>query len=355
MKKLADQFCIAYVVPQYLILLILMGVLIFKKFEDRYFMVAATILFIFCIFINSASILSAHGIEKNLTQIGMVLVNILFVLGLSSRMRRNEKQKQEDQKSLEINQFKDRLYANITHEFRTPLSVIKGMSEQLKSPKLPPKDHQKSVELIQKNSDQLLDMVNQILYLSKLESGKMTIQLQQVDIIAYLRYLTDSIASLAHSKNQHLQFLTALEYVEMDVDLKKIRHIVINLLSNAIKFTPITGKILVKAHVTESTLPFLNIEVKDTGIGISENDLPQIFNRFYQTSSSTNTTAQGSGLGLAMVQELVHLLEGKITVKSQLDSGTSFLISLPISKNAPKLANNVWKATPIPLQTHSFR
>jgi signal transduction histidine kinase/DNA-binding response OmpR family regulator len=354
-EKLGDQVCITYVVPQYLILLVLMGVLIFKKFEDRYFMVAATILFIFCVFINSVSILSAHGIEKNLTQVGIVTVNIFFILGLSSRMRRNEKQKQEDQKSLEINQFKDQLYANITHEFRTPLSVIKGMSEQLRKPNLLPKDHHKSIDLIQKNSDQLLDMVNQILYLSKLESGKMTIKLQQVDIIAYLRYLTDSIASLAHTKNQHLQFLTELEYLEMDVDLEKIREIIINLLSNAIKFTNNNGEILLKVQLIKRPLPVLNIEVKDTGIGISEKDLPQIFIRFYQTSNAINTTSQGSGLGLAMVQELVKLMKGKITVKSQLDSGTSFLISLPISKTAPKLAIQDWEATQIPVQsTPSF-
>jgi len=234
---------------------------------------------------------------------------------------------EETRRIQEIDQMKTRLYANITHEFRTPITVIKGITAEIKN-------NEKSKALIQRNADNLLGLITQLLDLSKLESGKMSLDLAQDDLIAYLKYLIQSYHSLAFNKKINLSFSSFDEEVMMDFDKEKIRQIIANLVSNAIKFTPEYGNIMVKAKQENDQL-FLSI--KDSGVGISKEELPLIFDRFQQAESNFLRKAGGTGIGLALVKELVHLMEGSITATSKLKEGTTFTLQIPIT-NAAKMA-----------------
>ncbi len=232
----------------------------------------------------------------------------------------------------ELEAAKNRLYTNITHEFRTPLTVISGMADQIAQN--PEKWLGEGVEMINRNSTRLLQLVNKLLDLSKLENGDLSFVMQQSDIYAFVKYIVKGINSLADSKNIGIQ-LEALEAeLIMDFDKEKIQQILVNLLSNAIKFTPAGGTISVSLEqVMHAEKPFLQITVKDSGIGIDEAHLPHIFNRFYQVDDSHTRKEEGSGIGLALVKELVQNMNGQISVSSKPKVGTTFEIRLPITNN----------------------
>ncbi|MCB0565358.1 MAG: response regulator, partial [Phaeodactylibacter sp.] len=258
----------------------------------------------------------------------------------------------------ELDSFKSRFYTNITHEFRTPLTVIKGMAGQIEG-------NEKIKVLILRNSERLLSMVNQLLDLSRLETNSLAVNWVQGDIIPYLQYLTESCHSLANNKQVNLAFFSKADSLVMDYDETMLQHILVNLLSNAIKFTPEYGSVKVTAaQGMDNGEPFLKLVVSDTGRGIAEGHLPHIFDRFYSlppTPSKGGGEAEvklpaqgisgkassgpsplrgdrggleGAGIGLALVKELVTLLEGRIEVESEENKGTTFLVMLSIRKEA---------------------
>lgn len=235
----------------------------------------------------------------------------------------------------ELDTVKTQLYTNITHEFRTPLTVILGMAQQVKNN--PPKHLDNGIDMIIRNGQSLLNLVNEMLDLSKLETGKMTLQLVNGDIINFLRYIVESFHSLAESEKKQLHFLAGMDALYVAYDPEKVRQIVANLLSNALKFTPQKGNIYIT--VSENTIlndtgkATLIIKVKDTGIGIPGSQLGHIFERFYQLDNSHTRKTEGTGIGLALTKELVKLMEGEITVKSPPTGaarGTEFTVSLPL-------------------------
>ncbi len=240
-------------------------------------------------------------------------------------------QKAEDQalRLQEIDNAKTNFYTNITHEFRTLLTIILGMADQLKTQVY--ESGKVGLEMIDRNGRQLLRLVNQMLDLHKLESKSMSINMIQGDILTYLKYLVESFHSYAATKNIRVQFLTDLEELQVDYDPEKIQHIVSNLLSNAIKFSPKGGE--VSLEISQQAKHF-HLSVKDSGIGISEDKMDRIFDRFYQVEGSNTRHAEGTGVGLALTRELVHLLKGKITVKSQLGKGSEFIVRLPITRQS---------------------
>ncbi|MFT3702068.1 MAG: ATP-binding protein [Agriterribacter sp.] len=239
----------------------------------------------------------------------------------------------------ELDTIKTQLYTNITHEFRTPLTVILGMAQQVIEK--PAEQFDNRMHMIVRNGRSLLNLVNEILDLSKLETGKMFLQLTSGDVIQFLRYVVESFQSLAESQQKQLHFLTDIDALYMEYDMEKLRQIVSNLLSNAIKFTPEKGNIYIS--VLENVLPDdknyrLIIKVKDTGIGIPEDQLPYIFDRFYQLHNSHTRSTEGTGIGLALTKELVKLMEGEIVVKSPpagAFKGSEFTVLLPLKKVAP--------------------
>ncbi|MEZ4953651.1 MAG: ATP-binding protein [Saprospiraceae bacterium] len=241
----------------------------------------------------------------------------------------------------ELDSIKSKLYTNITHEFRTPLTVILGMADQVKAD--PEKWLEEGVGLIRRNGKQLLNLVNQMLDLSKLESGNMPLHLVQGDVVGYLKYLSESFHSYADSKDIRLHFRSDFPELVMDHDPEKLQNIVSNLLSNAIKFTPAGGDVYLDLRRTgdekngqEPTE--LLLQVSDNGPGISPAHLPHIFDRFYQADSTHTRRGEGTGIGLALTQELVNVLGGRIKVESELGKGTLFRIWLPAKREAKVLA-----------------
>ena len=247
---------------------------------------------------------------------------------------------QEANRLKELDKFKTRFYANITHEFRTPLTVISGMADELKNH--PKNEPVKKINLIKKNSENLLSLVNQMLDLSKLQAGKAERKLQQSDIIVFLKYLTEAHESFAKLKNIALQFYSEEKELLMDFSAKDMEQVLTNIISNAVKFTPEYGNILVvaKKYILAGQL-FLEIRIKDNGIGISKEQLPHIFDRFHQANPAHEN--QGSGIGLALVKELVGVMDGKINVESEPEKGTVFYLHFPIKNNAPAVAIDVSK------------
>lgn len=247
-------------------------------------------------------------------------------------------EKAEARKIKEMDALKTRLYTNITHEFRTPLTVIMGVSSPAAASSPSPLD-EGGRGLIYRNAKNLLRLVNQLLDLSKLESGILKPEYVQADIIPYLEYLTESFSSMAAEKSIRLLFYPEMRSLVMDFDEAKIQHIVYNLLSNALKFTEPGGKVVLHAHQElQDEQALLKLKVSDTGLGIPEDELPHIFDRFFQVDSDKyrNITrpGEGTGIGLALAKELVELMGGSISVKSLEGIGTDFTVLLPVKKNA---------------------
>ncbi len=224
---------------------------------------------------------------------------------------------------------KNRLFANVTHEFRTPLTVILGMAGKMRED--PKKWFDEGVESIQRNGQRVLHLVNQMLDLSRLEFGKMQLDMQQGDIIPFLSYLIQSYESFAQAKGINLTLDKQINSLLMDFSPDALTKIVNNLLSNAFKYTPEDGAVAVR-FASEANQ--LLIEVRDTGQGIAAEHLPHIFDRFYQVDATTTRATEGTGIGLALAKELVDHMAGQISVQSQPSIGTSFQVLLPIKREA---------------------
>ncbi len=268
------------------------------------------------------------------------LIYILAIGGIFWSIRRfelrRESMKAEAKRIQDLDTLKSRLYTNITHEFRTPLTVIMGMAGNIKG-------HTQEKKLIRRNSENLLRLINQLLDLSKLDAGVLKVDAIQADIVHYLQYITESFYSMAHEKQIRLTFYTEVKTLFMDYDEVKLQHIVYNLLSNAIKFTPQGGKVIMHLRELErDKQPWLQIKVSDTGVGIAEEHLPHIFDRFYQVEQqraddTTDGIFSGAGIGLALTKELVELMGGRIAVESEVGTGTDFIILLPSRQEAATL------------------
>ncbi len=261
----------------------------------------------------------------------LLLVLAGFLLFYRFQLRRKLEQ-EEARRLVELDSLKTRLYTNITHEFRTPLTVIQGMADHMQG-------DEQAKKLIRRNSKNLLQLINQLLDMSKLESGKLNLELIQGDVIPYLHYLLEAFQSYAASRNIELSFSTELEQLVMDYDPEKIQHIMANLISNAIKFTQEDGFVQVRvAQVLEKDgkldLPLIRIEVEDNGIGIQAKHIPHVFDRFYQVDDTNTRRGEGTGIGLALTKELVTLMNGSVHVASQMGQGTTFTVLLPITTEA---------------------
>jgi signal transduction histidine kinase/CheY-like chemotaxis protein/ligand-binding sensor domain-containing protein/AraC-like DNA-binding protein len=250
---------------------------------------------------------------------------------------------EEAQRLQELDTFKSRLFTNLTHEFRTPLTVILGMTKQLTTASWKSHTHDTeekkistALQLIENSGKNLLHLINQLLDLFKLENKSFKLQMIQDNIIPYLRYVSEAFQSYANGNNLSLNFFSNEEMVMMDFDPEQIRYVLTNLISNALKFTPSGGDISVKVLKRGENL---DISVTDTGIGISSVDLPNIFDRFYQADSTSTRGAEGTGIGLAHTQELVKIMNGHISVESEMGKGTSVLVQLPITNQALVMNN----------------
>lgn len=327
--------------------------------------------------------------------VGYVILAALLVLGIvQGRVRRLENRSRQletavqartaevvahekqlaiqAEKLLELDRIKSSFFANISHEFRTPLTLILGPIEILLA-QISQTNLKHELHRIQKNAQRLLRLVNQLLDLSRLETGKMTVQVTQGNIVPVLGSITMSFASLAEQKGIELQFYFEQQAITLFFDRDKIEKIFFNLLSNAFKFTSAGGVIAVKvgncdrvlAHqeppspenehavdlsqggptaqvnpaesaeiVSPDSISYLQITVTDTGIGMPSAQLANIFDRFYQIDNSSTRQHEGTGIGLALVKELVTVHHGRVEVTSVEGAGSTFNVYLPMNPEA---------------------
>lgn len=244
------------------------------------------------------------------------------------------------EKLQELDKAKTKFFSNITHEFRTPLTLILGPTKQLYEAENEPKK-QKQLAGIFRNARHLLDLINQLLDISKLEDKKMTVRWQYGNIIEYSEALVESFVPLAKSKQQKLSFVTNETVWETYFDQDKWHKIIFNLLSNAIKYTEENGKIELTLHrISDGSEETIYLTVEDNGMGIQSDNLAQIFNRFYQVDDTMTRFQEGVGIGLSLVKELVELQDGTIEVKSAVGEGTTFVVKIPIPQNAMEITKN---------------
>lgn len=287
-------------------------------------------------------VLPLKGIVEYGIQIGLLFFSAILFYSLFDKVKtiRSEKKRIE-----ELDQLKSRFFANISHEFRTPLTLISGPIQQLLDRKNEPRDQQ-LLQTAHRNSDRLLSLINQLLDLSKLEAGKMKLAVQEQNFAALLKGITMSFESLATRKHIRLHIVSEQENIPLFVDRDKIEKIFYNLLSNAFKFTADQGEISVMLIEKEKEVEVL---LKDNGKGIPADRLGHIFDRFYQVDSSETREQEGTGIGLALVKELISLHGGKISVESKEGEGTTFKIQFLKGKDHfEKSQVSEYKATESP-------
>ncbi len=246
----------------------------------------------------------------------------------------------ETKKLKELDQLKSQFYSNISHEFRTPLTLIKGPLEQLREEE---DDPQKKMllEVMYSNTSRILELINQLLDLSRLESGNNRVRVFNGDLMAFVKGVTMSFASAAKKKSISLNIIEDPDFEQgkladdfyFDPDI--LEKIIINLLSNAIKFTPAGGNVTVKVCrlAAKDDKEWLVLIIKDTGIGIPEDKLPFIYDRFYQVDQEKKIEYGGTGIGLAYVKQLVRAHRAKIHVLSSEGHGTTFILKFPVGRN----------------------
>ncbi|GJM32934.1 MAG: hybrid sensor histidine kinase/response regulator [Saprospiraceae bacterium] len=280
------------------------------------------------------------------------LLYLLFFVGLFYAFRQYETNRLskkhlreiellEYDKLKELDQLKSRFFADISHEFRTPLTLILGPLENFIS-KSTKKEDIREYALMKRNAQSLLRLINQLLDLSRLEARKMKLETHYDDIIPFIKGVFYAFESLAETKKISMHFTTDSDNISLYYDPDKMAQVITNVLSNAFKFTPEGGMVSVKIKRvdTEDLGESLEIGIVDTGIGIPANHLPHVFERFYQSKDVYRHDGQGTGIGLALAKELVELHKGRIGVESRVGEGTQFTILLPIGK-APSQTGSI--------------
>jgi signal transduction histidine kinase/ligand-binding sensor domain-containing protein/DNA-binding response OmpR family regulator len=244
----------------------------------------------------------------------------------------------EANKAKEMNDMKLRLFTNISHELRTPLTLIINPLEKIIKTA---KDFNYSrdsyqLKLMHRNSKRLLRLVNQLLDFRKLEAGELALNISRGEIVQFIKEIFESFKLQAIKKNIQYQLIDNVNYFHTEFDPDKIDKIIYNILSNAFKFTPDGGKIKLRLDIKEDEK--FQIIISDTGLGIADKDLEHIFNRFYQATNDEKKMTEGTGIGLALVKEMVALHKGTIKILSKdiknypNNHGTSVIIELPLIK-----------------------
>lgn len=226
-----------------------------------------------------------------------------------------------------LDEAKTRFFSNITHEFRTPLTLILSPLETLVE-QLP---QHTTLRTIQTNANRLLGFINQLLDLSKIDAGMLRPELSSANIAAFLLQQEESFRVLAEARQVQLIFSKLPLDTVAVFDTDKLGKILANLISNALKFTPAGGQVSVTT-IIDADYQELTIQITDTGSGIPADQLPHIFDRFYQVDDANTRRYSGSGIGLSLVKELVDVLGGSIEASSEFGRGTAFSLRLPISK-----------------------
>jgi signal transduction histidine kinase/ligand-binding sensor domain-containing protein/AraC-like DNA-binding protein/ActR/RegA family two-component response regulator len=271
-----------------------------------------------------------------LLMLGIIYVLVCF-LTYKSRLKQELIMERAKARQLhELDLMKMKFFTNISHEIRTPLTLIVGPVEKMLTTAMSENEQKSHLNIVYRNAQQLLRLVNQLLDFRKIESGNLKLEMKWIDIVDYINIIVGSFEQMAHDKGIILKVYAVQKEIFSFFDPEKVEKIINNLLSNALKFTNRGGSV----HISISLIldnqdetadvngnRYIEIVVKDTGIGISESNLEKIFYRFFQLKDSTNQT--GTGIGLSLTKELVKLHHGRICVESIPQKGTRFTVLLP--------------------------
>lgn len=276
------------------------------------------------------------------------VIYVLLLGGAGYLVRRYERNRMQTKSELkiqasrteqlkELDRLKSEFFANISHEFRTPLTLISGPLEQLMSGTYQG-NAQQEYALMKSNAQRLQKLIDQLLDLSKLDAGKLDIHKRNDDIVVFARQILSAFQPLAEKSRIQLDFQSDIPSCALDFDPEQMEKILFNLLSNAFKFTPAHGRIWIQIEKTtgDRQQPYIRIRVGDTGKGISPGSLPFVFDRFYKSEGPSFEA--GTGIGLALAKELVGLHGGTIEVQSEQGKGAVFQLWFPLLQSAPKSA-----------------
>jgi len=235
----------------------------------------------------------------------------------------------------ELNDYKLQFFTNIAHEFRTPLTLILGPVTSLLN-KVKDVDARNQLNTIRSNSLRLQKLIEELIQFRKIESGKDTLEISSTDLVPFTQQIVESFQGYATERDIHLEFHPEPEFLSALVDAKKIEKILINLISNAIKYSPREGIVSVILKREFQKAMFI---IRDEGIGIAEENMQKIFESFYQNESQlidSNGLAKSTGIGLSLTNSLVMIHRGDIKVQSKLGKGSTFFVSIPITKESYK-------------------
>lgn len=265
--------------------------------------------------------------------------NAKYVYGMAydiTDLRKSEDEKRDLIKEIEVEKVRNEFFNNISHEFKTPLNVVLSITQLMgryikdKDIITISKDKIKDyIEMIENNSYRLLRLTDNLIDMTKIDTGEYKLRLENNDIVSIVENVVLTACDYIGNINSEIIFDTDIEEEIIACDQEKIEKIILNLLSNAVKYGNDNGKIFVNINSYENDI---EISVKDNGIGISPDKINSIFDRFVQEDKSLSRKQEGSGLGLALVKSLVEMHEGSIRVKSELGKGSEFIITLPTKK-----------------------
>ena len=281
--------------------------------------------------------------QNDLTLFSIISVQAGQLIKNLELQKETFQKKKETEKLQELDEIKSHFFTNISHEFRTPLTLILGPAkqilEQATNEKI--KEH---ADIIHRSAKKLNRLANQLLDISRIESGKMKLITSKQNIVPIVKEIVSSFQSFTEKKNIKLKFNSEKEKIFLYLDKDKFDKILSNILSNAIKFTPTGGfiNVVLSQPITKSPPEegqdkitngrFIEITVSDTGIGIPDEQLNKIFDRFYQVDNRLSKEYEGTGVGLSLTKELIELHKGKIFVESEEGKGSIFKILLPLGK-----------------------
>ncbi len=293
--------------------------------------------------------------------------NVLGYIGtltdISDRKQAEAQLQRINEELLRATKLKDEFLANMSHELRTPLNAILGMSEALLDQVLGSVNErqQKAIGNIERSGRHLLELINEILDLSKIASGKMELNRTSTSITNLCSSSEVFVRQQAFQKNIQIISNIPPNLRDLNIDERRIKQVLINLLTNAVKFTPNSGRIIfsvavgygntwlgeaqIPNQIRSEDSPMILFQINDTGIGIAEKDLSRLFQPFVQVDSNLNRQYEGTGLGLAMVKQIVELHGGQVTVESQLGQGSCFTVALPYEMSDPSILQPTTEST----------
>lgn len=247
-----------------------------------------------------------------------------------------ERERREAERKMEVEQIKIKFLTNLSHELKTPLTLILNPIENLLNNE---KNTEKLeiIDIINRNAKRLLNLVNQLLDLRKIEENEIKLNLAEGDIVSFAKEIFDSFKYISERKHISLDFESSINDYNTNFDKNKVERILINLLSNAIKFTNENGNVYCQIESDDNK--GIKLIIGDSGVGIPEEMQAKIFERFFQINNSTNILNQGSGIGLSIAQEFVKLHSGTITLESEENMGSIFTVYLPFVRTTIKSAD----------------